>query len=480
VRILIQGINFAPEPVGVGKYTGEMAQWLAMRGHEVHVVTAPPFNPHSSVWPQYRAGRYAREIVLQTNAANLKAAGGLLEIIRCPVWVPRTPGGLRRILHLLSFAFSSWPRMLGQLPWRPQIVFSIVPTLFCAPQALFIARCLGIPAWLHVQDLELNAAFELNDLHVGIGRRGAFALEELLLRRFDAVSTISRPMLDRLIQKGVERQRCVLFPNWVDVDSIYPLSMPSPFRTQLEIDSKTTVALYSGSMGRKQGIDLVVEVARKLSAKTDVVFVLCGDGSERQRIAEQAHDLANVRFLPVQPVERLNELLNLADIHLLPQRLDVADLVMPSKLTGMFASGRPVITTACPGTELATVVSSCGMVVPPGDADSFCEALMRLKCDRELREQLGHAARNYATENFASTKILTAFENRLVATNDSVFANLKSERGVVDASDRRLCLNGSSIPQAGRDAVQCEVGVRGEHKTNDYHENRNASDGFSC
>ena len=149
----------------------------------------------------------------------------------------------------------------------------------------------------------------------------------------------------------------------------------------LNLAKNQLVVLYSGNMGRKQGIEILVDVARRLENAPHIQLVLCGDGAARPDLEQRAAGLRNVHFLPLQPLNRLNELLNLGDIHVLPQRADTADLVMPSKLTGMLASGRPVIATAAPGTELASVVGRVGVVVPPGDPDCLAESIKDLAAD---------------------------------------------------------------------------------------------------
>jgi colanic acid biosynthesis glycosyl transferase WcaI len=338
-----------------------------------------------------------------------------MEVFRCPIWVPATPRGASRLLLLASFGLSSWPAMLWQVAWRPDVVLLVEPTLFCSLQALFVAFCSGAKAWLHVQDFEVDAAFELGDLPSSRLRDWAFAIERRLLSRTDRVSTISARMLDRLIAKGVEPSRCVLFPNWVDTTAIYPLPGPSPLRRELGIGEQTIVALYAGSMGKKQGLDLLVDAARALSNRANLRFVVCGEGSYRHTFAEKVKDLPNVSLLPFQPTERLNDLLNLADIHLLPQRADAADLVMPSKLTGMLASGRPVLATAHHGTQLASAVRGLGIVVPPGDPDAFVSAVLELAADKDLRLMLGQEARGYALTHLNSLVILDQFEQSLLA-----------------------------------------------------------------
>jgi colanic acid biosynthesis glycosyl transferase WcaI len=305
--------------------------------------------------------------------------------------------------------------MLWQTRWRPDVVLLVEPTFFCAPQALLAARLSGAKAWLHIQDFEVDAAFELGDLASSRGQDLALTLERWLLRMFDRVSAISDQMVGRLMTKGVDPSRCVHFPNWVDTREIYPLPNPSPLRLELGIAENAVVALYSGSMGKKQGLDLLVDAARQLSHRSDLRFVFCGEGSYRQVFAEKAKGLSNVTFLPLQPSDRLNDLLNMADVHLLPQRAGAADLVMPSKLTGMLASGRPVLATAHPGTQLASAVRGLGIAVPPGDLDAFVAAILELAADRDLRLMLGQEARRYAVSHLDSLLILDQFEQSLLA-----------------------------------------------------------------
>jgi colanic acid biosynthesis glycosyl transferase WcaI len=124
---------------------------------------------------------------------------------------------------------------------------------------------------------------------------------------------------------------------------------------------------------------------------------------------------ANVTMLPLQPFDRLNDLLNAADIHLLPQRPDAADLVMPSKLTGMLASGRPVIATAAAGTQVALALGSCGIAVPPLEKSALFDAVRMLADDPEMRHALGVAARAHAVEHLGRERVLERFESELMA-----------------------------------------------------------------
>ncbi|MDO9484001.1 MAG: glycosyltransferase WbuB [Hydrogenophaga sp.] len=405
MKILLYGINFSPELTGIGKYTGEMAAWLASKGHEVRVVTAPPYYPDWAVGQGYSGWRYKTETWQG------------VRVLRCPVWVPRQPTGLKRLVHLMSFALSSLPALLAHVRWRPQVVWVVEPALFCAPSAVVLARLCGARPWLHVQDFELDAAFSMGLLRGERLRRLATRAEAWLMRRFDVVSTISRRMHELLLRKGVDPVRANLALNWVNMASF---ALPSrdgvaAYREELQLAPGQVVALYSGNMGGKQGLEILAEVARLLVDQTNLVFVFCGNGAGRADLLARCKDLPNVRFLDLQPVLRLPDLLATADIHLLPQRADAADLVMPSKLTGMLASARPVVATAHAGTDLATVVETCGLVVAPENPEAMAQAINTLVNNQNMRETLGAAGYEYAHAHLDSEAVLGKFESDLQA-----------------------------------------------------------------
>lgn len=404
MKILIYGTNFAPELTGIGKYTGEMAKYLADSDHDIRVVTAPPYYPGWKVCDGYSSFAYRTECF------------GKVEVWRCPLWVPQQPSGLKRIVHLLTFVFSSLPILLFQsLKWKPDTIFLIEPTLLCAPSAWLIARLIGCKIWLHVQDFEVDAAFELGFFSFPLLQSFSLKIERLLMKGVDKVSTISELMLKRLVEvKGVEQSKCHLFPNWVDTKLIYPMNGKNKFRQEWQVDSGTCVILYSGNLGAKQGLDLIVETASLIQDQSKILFVICGSGASKEQLMEQAKHLKNLRFLDLQPFNKLNELLNAADIHLLPQASQAADLVMPSKLQGMFASGRPVIATAHPNTQLANTVQDHGLVVTPSNAQKLAKAIQILAKDSSLRYQFGKAARQYAVSHWDRDQILTQIEQEFV------------------------------------------------------------------
>lgn len=149
MKILLYGINYSPELTGIGKYSGEMGDWLAAHGHDVRAVTAFPYYPEWKLAPGAKGPFYRRESL----------AG--VWVMRCPLYVPARPNAWRRIVHLFSFALSSFPALLLQWRWRPDVLVLVAPTLFCVPGAWLLSRLTGARLVLHVQDYEVDAMFGL-------------------------------------------------------------------------------------------------------------------------------------------------------------------------------------------------------------------------------------------------------------------------------------------------------------------------------
>lgn len=405
MKLLVYGLNHWPEKVGIGRYTGELVAWLAARGHQVRVVTAPPYYPDWRIRSGWRRFWWQRE----------RHDGAV--VWRAPLYVPRKPTARKRALHLLSFALSSLPVALWTaLSFRPQVVFAVAPALASAPMAWLAAKAGGARAWLHIQDFELDAAFGLGLVQGGWLKRRALAIERCLFRRFQRVSTISPRMVARLAAKGVAEERRVLFPNWTDCREIRPLpSQPQDIAAELQLPAGRRIALYSGNLGEKQGVEILVDAARLLAGRSDLLLLIVGEGAARERLQAAAAGLGNVLFRPLVAAERLNELLNLAAVHLLPQRADAADLVLPSKLAAMLASARPIVATAAPGTGVALAVEGAGQVVPPGDAAAFAAAIVHLLDEPDLARAQGERGRERALAEWDREAILLRFEAALEA-----------------------------------------------------------------
>lgn len=395
------GINYAPEIISTAVYTTDLAEYLCKNSHDVDVVTAQPYFPEWKVaqnWPKYW---YRREV------------RGNVPVLHCPLYVPSAPTGKTRLIHYLTFMISAFfPTIWRAVTRRPDIVFVPAPSLVAAVAGWVGARLCGAKLWIHVQDFEVEAAFATKAFSrtSRIGR-AACAFESWILQRCDMASSISTPMVEKLVKKGVPVHRTFEFRNWADLDRIHVLQTPSPQREALGITTRY-VALYSGNVAAKQGIEIIPKAARLLEDRLDLTFVVCGQGPLLNDLKRQADGLDNILFHPLQPLELFSETLGMADIHLLPQIADVSDLVLPSKLTNMLASGRPVIATVHLDTALAGEVIGAGVITPPGDAEALADAIAALLADDVARATMGKAARARALERWDKSSIISRFIDR--------------------------------------------------------------------
>jgi len=397
-RVLIVGLNYAPEPVGIGPYTQGLAEALVARGADVRVIAGKPYYPQWRTYPAF-AGLDWRT-----------GEEGGVKITRCPHYVPAQPSGLKRILHLASFALSALPHALraalGGRGRRPELVIAVAPALLSVFTAWLAARIAGARLWIHVQDFEVEAALATGLMDdARLPARLARRVEGTFLRLGDTVSTISPQMCAKLVAKGVAPQRVIEMRNWSDARFAPDPAGAETVRGEWGLTGKV-VALYSGNIARKQGIEILVEAARLLQHRQDIAFVICGEGPNRAELEKLAAGLGNVQLHDLQPAERMGAMLTMADLHLLPQIAGAADLVLPSKLTNMLASGRPVVATTEPGTGLYAEVDGCGTVTQPGDAAALAAAVAELAGDPARRATLGEAARARAAERWMKDAII--------------------------------------------------------------------------
>ena len=365
-RILIYSMHYAPEFTGVGRYCGEIGADLARRGAHVEAVTAPPHYPGWRVRPPSR-NAYASE--------RLAGVG----ITRCPLYLANQVRGVTRILAPLSFMATSLPVVLWKLiVRRPHVMILVEPTLMPAPIAAAVARLAGVRTVLHVQDLEIDGAFEVGHVRGSFLKRAALAFERVALRLFDRVITISETMRARLIEKGVAQADIGLIRNWVDLDRIAPLDEPGAYRRTLGIPDGKFVVQYSGNIGAKQALGLLCEAAERLKHESGLHFVIAGEGPERPRLEARFGHLSNLDFVDFQPEEALCAFLNMPDLHVIPQLATSADFALPSKLGGILASGRGLLVTAKPDQELSLFLAGAATIIPPGDADALAKAIIDL------------------------------------------------------------------------------------------------------
>jgi colanic acid biosynthesis glycosyl transferase WcaI len=383
-----------------------MATWFAAHGWDVTVHAGIPHYPWWRVPDDYARRDYRH------GRADEVMDGVLVQRVRHFVPTPPVSGRARMRLDA-SWLLRTLVRSFHQ-PRRADVLVVIAPPFLGGLLALALRWRLGTPICWHVQDLQVDAALELGMLPKRLAGLLRW-LERMILSRVDLVTTVSAAMSRRLTAKGPTRQPVVLFPNWADVASMGPWQHENRYRREWGASPELPVVMYSGNLGRKQGIDVLLEAAGRV--RTPHLLVIAGEGAERTELERQATALGlrHVRFVPLVPSERLAEFLCAGDVHCIPQRRAAAGLVMPSKLLNLMAVARPVVVTAPDGSDLAEVVtnSGCGLAVEPEQPPLLAQALEQLLQDEARRRSCGAAGRSFVESTYAADPILGTFAARL-------------------------------------------------------------------
>ncbi|MBG9375343.1 WcaI family glycosyltransferase [Panacibacter sp. DH6] len=409
-RILLIGGNFSPEPTGIGKYNGEMMQWLANNGNECAVVTTYPYYPQWRLREPYKSHNWYKK-------ENVSVKGsGTLTVYRCPHYIPANPTGKTRVLHDLSFAIAAFFKVFALLFSRKyDVVINVSPPLIPGLIAIMYKKLRGAKFVYHIQDLQVDAA---NDLEMIKSKRlinVLFGIERLILKQADYVSSISPGMIKKI--KSKVNKDIVFFPNWSDTSFFYPINDKVSLKADFGFQPSDIIALYSGAIGEKQGLEAILHAASKLQNVSGLKFVICGSGPYREKLegTAKAMQLHNLFFMPLQPLEMFNRFLNMADIHLVIQKVNAGDLVMPSKLTNILAVGGLALVTANPGTSLYELVNDhqMGILADAENQDALEKGILQA-----MGESAGvyrDNARRFAEANLAIDMVMQRYSKQLLA-----------------------------------------------------------------
>jgi colanic acid biosynthesis glycosyl transferase WcaI len=400
MRILIYTYNYFPEPIGIAPLVTELAEGLVKRGHQVRVVTGMPNYPQRQIYEGYRGKLYLTEL---TNGVAVQ---------RSYLWVRPKPTLLDRLLLEISFVFTSFVHALrGQ---RPDVIFITAPPLPVSVPAALLGWIHRTPIILNLQDILPEAAVNVGLLKNPKLIRIFELLEKFAYRTARKISVIAEDFVDHLISKGVPARKIVQIPNWVDVNFIHPLpKAKNPFRAEHQLTDKFVV-IYSGNIALTQGLETVIEAASRLHYLQNLAIVIVGEEKALQQLHQFCEDCAvdNVTLLPLQPREKLPEMLAAADVGLVVQKHNVISFNMPSKIQVLMASGCAVVASVPANGTAAKAIehSGGGTVVPPEDPDALAAAILDLYYQPEKVKVLGEKSRQYALEHYTLEHALDQYE----------------------------------------------------------------------
>ena len=402
MRVIVWGINYTPEVTGIAPYNVALCEFLRGRGDDVEMVTTFAYYP---TWSKQEEDR--RRLFRTDNINGVP-------VRRCWHFVPRKVSAWKRILHEATFVLTSTIRILALKPADIYIVVS--PPLLLGVSAWFAGTIKRAPFVFYVKDLQPDAAVGLGMLKTGWFTRALYWLEALAYEHAVSVAGISPEMLDAFRHKGVPKEKLILFPDGVVLPKPGEIPRRGRFREQHGFAPDEFLAVYSGNLGVKQGLGVLLDAAPLLDQNLRIV--LCGDGAEREILAKrlQERHLRNVTMLPLQSNDDYRAMLVDADVSLITQQSRSGNAFFPCKLLMTLAYSSPVVSVADTESALARVVTEggFGQNVLPGNPSELAATLSALARDRQHLGSWGEAGRKYVAR-FEQSQLLERFAAELTA-----------------------------------------------------------------
>ncbi|MFV9506633.1 MAG: glycosyltransferase family 4 protein [Oscillochloridaceae bacterium umkhey_bin13] len=404
MHILLLIIQYPPDTNPTGNLMAQVVDGLRERGHMVDVITAFPHYAQFQIEAAYR-GRLAQRTV--------EVGGDVLRL-----WVYAS-GTKQRMLHrLVSYlSFNLLAALFGIIQRRRyDVILAPNGSFFTGLAAAAIGAISGTPFVYNVQDLYPEVPVQAGQLTNRYAIAGMERLERLMYRLAAAVSVIA-PSFERSLQaKGVPPAKVQLIPNFVDTAFIRPLPRSNALRDSLNYSDKFVVC-YAGNLGYVYDLQSLLDAAALLVDHPHIQFLIVGEGVNKPDLERRARELKlpNLRFLPFLPRDQLPWLRAMADVQVALHLPGTTGYSLPSKIYEIMASGRPLLASADPGSDVATFIeqAGCGICLPPGQPHMLAQAILSLEADPGLRSSYGQRGRQYAEQYLARSIVTDQYEHLL-------------------------------------------------------------------
>ena len=344
--------------------------------------------------------------------------------------VSRERHGRVRVARVWSTTFNR-ANMVGRLANYGTYLLSSIAGAFAVPNpdvvvaltdpppigliGAWAAKLLGVPFVLVTKDIFPDVAVQLGVLRNRTVIAGLRAVKSTLFKNADRVVSIGQRMDKRLEQLGVPPEKIVRIYDWCDGTLVRPLDAPSALRAEHEWSEKFVV-MHSGNVGLSQGLDSVLDAAALLRDERDVIFVLVGDGALKLSLQSRVERerLTNVVFLPYQDKTDLSTSLGAADVHIVSLRRGLGGYIVPSKVYGILAAGRPFIAAVEEDSEPRIIADEygCGVAVSPDNPRELADAIVSMRDHADL-DAMGKRAREALETQFDRPIATTAYQQLL-------------------------------------------------------------------
>jgi colanic acid biosynthesis glycosyl transferase WcaI len=405
MKILVLSINYSPEPTGFAPHITALCEHMALKGHSVTVMTGFPFAPYWHRLPSNKGKFFLKEFI-----NNVK-------VLRLTHFIPRRPDSfVQRILLESSFCITAAFVNVGQRTgsWDLLVYVGAQPSI--AMLTRVIAHVKKCPYVVKITDLASQAAEEVGIIKSKLLKRILIYFEYSAYLHAQGIIVLCNGFKESLIAHKYPDERIAIIRDSVNLDLIYPKESGDIFRQQYRLSRNDFVVLFSGSMGKKQGLVNVIEAARLLKEKAPhVKWVLVGDGELKPTIdslVDQYKIEDEVRLLPLQPENAMADMFSAANLLLLNQLRTLKDTVIPSKLLTYMAAGKPVLAAVNIDSQGAILLKEAkgGIIVEPENPAELANAVYGCVQDSSDLREMGQRNRVFSEKHFDRRQIVAEQE----------------------------------------------------------------------
>ncbi len=400
MHILFFNRSFYPDIEATGQFLTELCEDLVNNGHDVTVIAGYSYHVKN------------KKLKFSLSKEKHKS----IQIIRAPGSRFSKRFLLFRLINLATYFLSAFIGgfFIGK---KPDVVIAQTDPPVSGLLGIFFAKLYGAKFIYSCQDLYPEVGIITGRLTNPILNFLLKEINQLSFKMADKIICLGDDMKRRIIDKGVDENKIDIVYDWADLNDLYPIDKnTNPFVLKHNLQDVFTV-MYSGNIGLTQCLEGIIDVANHFKTNEKIKFLIVGDGANKTNLQTlvKKQNLSNIEFLPYQPKEDLRYSLGAPDVHLISIQKGLGGVIVPSKVYGILACGKPFIAWIDKDSEVSVIANKfkCGIVISPQDINAMVYAIETLLSNSQKLKEMGQNGREAAVKYF-DRKICTAKFNQII------------------------------------------------------------------
>lgn len=394
MKIVFISHYFPPEIGAPSARIYEMAKHWVELGNEVHVVTCFPNHPTGIIPDEYQGKKYMYELM------------DGIHVHRNYVYATPNKGFIKKTLGHISFMVSSVLISMRKIK-KPDVIVTSSPTFFSIFSGYWFSLWKKAPFVLEIRDLWPAAMIELGVMKKGVITNILEKMELFFYRKCKRLIMVTKSFKENVVSRGVDENKVHVITNGVNQELFYPKEKNITLLKKYGLEDKFIVS-YVGAHGISQNLSTILEVAQSLEEDNEIQFVFIGEGAEKDKLKDTVNEkgILNVIFIDSQPKEMIPEFYNLSNISLIPlKNIELFKTFIPSKMFEIMACGVPIVASL--EGEAADILnkSKAARVVKPDNSEEIKKAIINIKSDKTLYDQLKENGPAFVEQNYSRKKL---------------------------------------------------------------------------